>query len=120
MAGTVTGFDLIHAVVRAIPRGRVMTYGAVAQAAGFTRGARLAGRALHAAGDLPWHRVVGRRRPGVAHITIRDPATHDLQRALLEAEGVRFDPRGGIDLARYGAAAAPLPRRIAPARRGRS
>jgi len=97
-----TGFARIHAVVRKIPRGRVMTYGAVARAAGFTHGARLAGRALAAAHDLPWQRVVAQRGPGVAQLAIREPFTRDLQRALLEREGVRFRRDGGISLRRYG------------------
>jgi alkylated DNA nucleotide flippase Atl1 len=79
-----------------------MTCGAVARAAGFAGGARLAGRAMPAAEGLPWHRVLGLRRPGIAHITLRAPGARDLQRALLEREGVRLRRDGGVDLARYG------------------
>jgi methylated-DNA-protein-cysteine methyltransferase related protein len=55
-------FQEIWAVVGAIPRGAVSTYGAVARAAGLPGRARLAGRALREAPKemkLPWHRVVG-------------------------------------------------------------
>ena len=52
----------ILAVVAAIPRGSVSTYGAVARAAGLPGRARLTGRALSlspAEMNLPWHRVMG-------------------------------------------------------------
>jgi methylated-DNA-protein-cysteine methyltransferase-like protein len=55
-------FQEIWAVVGAIPRGSVSTYGAVARAAGLPGRARLAGRALRESPQemrLPWHRVVG-------------------------------------------------------------
>jgi methylated-DNA-protein-cysteine methyltransferase-like protein len=55
-------FQDIWAVVGAIPRGAVSTYGAVARAAGLPGRARLAGRALRESPKemkLPWHRVVG-------------------------------------------------------------
>lgn len=46
-------------VVRSIPRGKVASYGQVAELAGMPRGARQVGRALRLAPDsLPWHRVV--------------------------------------------------------------
>jgi methylated-DNA-protein-cysteine methyltransferase-like protein len=55
-------FQEVWAVVGAIPRGSVSTYGAVARAAGLPGRARLAGRALREMPKemkLPWHRVVG-------------------------------------------------------------
>ncbi len=90
----------IHAVVRRIPRGRVATYGQVAQVAGLGAQPRLVGYALAALPDtstVPWHRVVnaqGRVSPRA------EPGADRLQRARLEREGVRFDPRGRIDLER--------------------
>jgi methylated-DNA-protein-cysteine methyltransferase related protein len=96
-------FSRIYRVVRRIPRGRVMTYGAVAARAGLPRGARTVGRAMAVSPEaLPWQRVVGLRRAGIAHITILDPLAAGLQRALLTKEGVRFRRDGGIDLARFG------------------
>jgi methylated-DNA-protein-cysteine methyltransferase related protein len=97
-------FARVYQVVRRIPRGRVMTYGAVARLAGMPRGARIVGYAMRASnGRVPWQRVVGLRRPGVAHVSIKDPIGGARQRQLLEREGVRFDARGGISLTRYGA-----------------
>jgi len=55
-------FQEIWAVVGAIPRGSVSTYGSVARAAGLPGRARMAGRALRESPKemkLPWHRVVG-------------------------------------------------------------
>ena len=54
--------QIIWNVVAMIPRGRVLTYGEVARAAGFPGRARQAGYALRimpANLNLPWHRVVG-------------------------------------------------------------
>jgi methylated-DNA-protein-cysteine methyltransferase-like protein len=111
-------FEKILAVVRTIPRGRVATYGEVAQLAGLPRGARVAGYALRAShGSVPWQRVLGQKRRGVAHVTIKDPIGAALQRRLLEREGVKFMANGGIDLERYGH----RPRRErTPKRRARS
>jgi methylated-DNA-protein-cysteine methyltransferase-like protein len=96
-------FERIRRVVMKIPRGRVMTYGDVAAAAGMPGAARTAGYAMRALGPgVPWQRVLGRRNPRAAHITIRDPRTRAEQRRLLENEGVRFDAHGGVLLATYG------------------
>ena len=81
-------FQDIWAVVGAIPRGAVSTYGAVARAAGLPGRARLAGRALRESPTelrLPWHRVVGAGGrivfpPGTLH--------HKEQARRLRAEGV--------------------------------
>lgn len=51
--------DAIWKVVSRIRPGRVMSYGAVARAAGYPRHARMVGRSLgRAPTPLPWHRVV--------------------------------------------------------------
>ena len=57
-------FERVYEAVRAIPRGRVATYGQVARLLGMARGARAVGWALRAldprrAPPVPWHRVVG-------------------------------------------------------------
>ncbi len=96
-------YQKIYAVVAAIPRGKVMTYGQVAAAAGLGRAARLVGYALRASQRrVPWQRVLGLRRKGIAQITIKDPLLGTEQRLLLERERVRFSPSGGVELARYG------------------
>ena len=88
-------FPRIAAKVRAIPRGKVSTYGAVARAAGFPGAARQVVWALRATSGLPWQRVLG------AGGAIRLPGFDGLeQRQLLELEGVTF--RGArVDLERH-------------------
>ncbi|WP_028534995.1 MGMT family protein [Paludibacterium yongneupense] len=100
MATTNPMHAAICRIVAAIPDGRVMSYGAVARAAGFPRHARHVAHALRLCPDpLPWFRVVN-HRGGIAARGLN--GEDDLQRALLEAEGVVFDASGHIDLARYG------------------
>lgn len=79
-------WDPVYALVKRIPRGRVLTYGAVAKALRLPGGARSAGRAMAATPrgkGIPWHRVLGER----GKLLIREPYA-SLQRKLLESEGV--------------------------------
>ncbi|MEE9278982.1 MAG: MGMT family protein [Myxococcota bacterium] len=94
-------YERIYRVVRRIPRGRVATYGQVARLAGFSNHARLVGYALHAIEreDIPWQRVINARGE-VSRRGVDGP--DELQRELLEDEGVEFDLRGRIDLSRFG------------------
>jgi methylated-DNA-protein-cysteine methyltransferase-like protein len=92
----------IYEAVRRIPPGRVATYGSVAAAAGLRGHARQVGYALAAledGNDVPWHRVVNAR--GAISMRSGDRTVERLQRTLLEAEGIRFDAQGRIDLSRY-------------------
>lgn len=96
-------FERIRKVVLKIPRGRVMTYGDVAAAAGLPGAARTVGYAMRALGRrVPWQRVLGRKNPATAHITIVEPRSKAEQQRLLEQEGVRFDARGGVSLRDFG------------------
>jgi methylated-DNA-protein-cysteine methyltransferase-like protein len=93
----------IYQVVRAIPRGKVASYGQVAELAGIRAGHRIAARAMRNCPDkLPWQRVVGKKDARRAQLNIADPDHAALQRALLEKEGVVFDAQGFIVLARFG------------------
>ena len=97
-------YQAIYAVVRRIPRGKVATYGQVAELAGIPGGARVAGAAMRGSGKehrLPWQRVVG-KRGAAGVIAILDPIGGAVQRQLLEAEGVEVGDRGTIPLVRYG------------------
>lgn len=95
-------WERYYVVVRRIPRGRVATYGQVAELAGLPGTARQVGWALHAlhrGTRVPWQRVVNARgacsvRPG--------SGSELLQRRRLEREGVAFGAAGRIDLSRYG------------------
>jgi methylated-DNA-protein-cysteine methyltransferase-like protein len=93
----------IYDVVRAIPKGRVATYGQVAELAGIYRGHRVVARAMRSCpARLPWQRVVGKKDARRAQINIADHEHGALQRRLLDREGVRFDASGYIVLRQYG------------------
>jgi methylated-DNA-protein-cysteine methyltransferase-like protein len=102
-AGEEAGFfERVYAVVTAIPKGRVATYGQVAALAGTPQGARAVGWALRALARgrervVPGHRVVG--AGGLISPRVGGGALR--QRRLLEAEGIGFRGRR-LDLARFG------------------
>ena len=101
----------IYRVVRRIPKGKVATYGQVAELADLPGCARQVGYALHALDGesaVPWQRVVNAR----GEISTRsESGVEPIQRQLLEAEGVAFDARGRIDLSRDGWRPRARPRR---------
>jgi methylated-DNA-protein-cysteine methyltransferase related protein len=81
----------VYALVKRIPKGRVITYGQLARAVRLSGGARAAGRAMAATPRgqaIPWHRVVA----AGGRIAIREPYA-SLQRRLLESEGIPFIER---------------------------
>ena len=89
----------IYEVVKQIPKGRVASYGQVAQLAGNPRGARGVGFALHRnpePGDIPCHRVVFQDGSTCTGYAFGGP---EVQRRMLEDEGVRFLPDGRVDMA---------------------
>jgi len=88
-------FRRIYETISRIPKGKVATYGQIAALAGNPRAARVVGWVLHGAHDhdLPWHRVINAQ--GQSSFPLE--AKRNLQQALLEAEGVRFDGQA-VDL----------------------
>ena len=106
MRGAIRHADAVNAdwkrlykVVKAVPKGRLATYGQIARAARTPGGARAAGRAMAACPrglGIPWHRVVG----AGGRLLIREPFAA-LQRRLLEAENVTFSG-GRVDMKRFG------------------
>ena len=91
-------WDPVFRFVKQIPRGRVLTYGALARVLHLPGGARTAGRAMAATPSgkgIPWHRVVGDR----GKLLIREPYA-SLQRKLLESEGVTLI-ESRVDLKRH-------------------
>ena len=96
-----TTYQRIYSAVRRIPRGRVATYGQIAELAGLEGHARQVGYALHnlpSGSGVPWHRVVNARGEISAR---RGSDWGELQRHLLKAEGIIFDDRGRLDLKRF-------------------
>ena len=90
-------YDDVYEIVKRIPRGKVSTYGRIAKITPVPRGARgvgwaLAGLGPEQADDVPWWRVIN------AAGRISNQFNAALQRELLEAEGIRFDERGYVDL----------------------
>lgn len=91
-------WDSVYRLVKQIPRGRVLSYGALARILRLRGGARSAGRAMAATPSgkgIPWHRVVGER----GKVLIREPYA-SLQRKLLESEGVTMI-ESRVDLKRH-------------------
>ena len=89
--------------IAAIPAGRVLTYGEVALLAGRPGTARQVGGVLFGLSEgeaetFPWHRVVNAQ----GRLSTYKVGSGELQRALLEAEGVVFDASGRLELKRYG------------------
>ncbi len=90
----------IYDLARAIPAGRVMSYGQIAACLGFAVSPRAVGWAMHACPeDVPWHRVVN--ASGGCSTERRGDFPPGLQQALLEREGVVFGPDGRLDMGRY-------------------
>ena len=95
-------FEKIYEVVKNIPKGKVATYGQVALLAGNPRWSRVVGYALHKKPEslvILCHRVVN-REGRLAPVFAFD--SDEIQRQLLESEGIVFDPNGRVDLKKYG------------------
>lgn len=91
--------ERVFRIVRSIPRGRVMTYGQIAEILGEGYTPRTVGFVMHSSNDkTPWHRVVN-AQGGCSTRGIVLP--HDKQQRMLEAEGVSFDKRGRCELQKY-------------------
>ncbi|MEL7507879.1 MAG: MGMT family protein [Cyanobacteria bacterium J06633_23] len=94
-------YDLIYAVVRKIPAGKVATYGQVAELAGLIGKPRVVGYALYKVApedDIPWQRVINAKGE-ISTSAFRD-GSDDLQRVLLEDEGIEFEGNK-INLSKY-------------------
>ena len=97
-----SSYDRIYGAVRRIPRGRVSTYGRIAELAGMPRAARQVGYALSALpvdSTVPWHRVVNAR----GQLSLGDAGgARTTQRLRLVAEGIVVGAAGGVSLSRFG------------------
>lgn len=86
-----------------IPYGKVTNYGTIALLAGFPRRSRLVGYILHGQTkkhDLPWHRIVNVK--GYLSIRGEEIDAKNLQKVLLEQEGVPVSEDYVVDLDEYG------------------
>jgi methylated-DNA-protein-cysteine methyltransferase-like protein len=88
----------VYAIVRSVPLGRVITYGAIARLLGDPRKAREVGWAMAVAPDeepgIPAHRVINARGQVFG-------GSSAVRRMRLEEEGVAFTADGRVDLDRY-------------------
>ena len=94
-------FEIIYSVVRQIPRGRVASYGQVAALAGNPRWSRVVGYALHVNPDpegIPCYRVVT-KSGGLSEAFAFGGI--NVQRELLERDGVEFTPDGRVVMEKY-------------------
>jgi methylated-DNA-protein-cysteine methyltransferase-like protein len=102
MNSSVSFNQLVYALVRRIPPGRVLNYGRVAKLLGVPHGARAVGWAMSALKSsdqsVPWHRVVNAK----GRVSIKgSPEGAAEQRARLEAEGIVFDEHGYLDMDKH-------------------
>jgi methylated-DNA-protein-cysteine methyltransferase-like protein len=88
--------ERVYQIVRRIPRGRVMTYGQIAELLGEGYTPRTVGFVMHASpSGTPWHRVLNAQG---ACSTGRVVLPQDKQQRLLELEKVVFDKTGRCEL----------------------
>jgi methylated-DNA-protein-cysteine methyltransferase-like protein len=93
-------FPRVYALLATVPPGKAVSYGEIARGLGMPHGARVVGWAMRRCPEgLPWHRVVNAR----GEISQRGIGEgEEIQRALLEDEGVAFRIDGRIDMQVYG------------------
>ncbi|MFQ5979877.1 MAG: MGMT family protein [Candidatus Heimdallarchaeota archaeon] len=90
----------VKALIKAIPVGKVATYGQIAKCAGNPRAARQVAWLLHSSSrkdNLPWHRVISSK----GEISLPPGQGYELQKAMLEEEGIILDSLDKIDLDRF-------------------
>lgn len=124
-------YSRIYKIVQSIPKGRVLTYGLISHMIGGRMSAQGVGWALKALGSakqtesapkglsetgrsdkgvkkkqpeyssvtVPWHRVVNSQGGTSTHKVADIPP--DLQKQLLQAEGIVFNDEGKMDLDKY-------------------
>lgn len=95
-----TTYEEIYALVRLIPKGKVATYGQIAELHGGV-GARQVGYALNNLrnrddlDDVPWQRVINAK----GEISLHGGGQGSfIQQVLLEEEGIVFDLKHRLDL----------------------
>ena len=97
-------YEKVYIEVGKIPKGRVTTYGSIALIMGKPGAARAVGYALNCLKKdhlqkVPWQRVINAK--GTISLGA-DPYRANLQRKLLESEGIVFQSDGRIDFKIFG------------------
>ena len=94
--------ERVFAYIKAIPKGKVTTYGRVAAYLGNKNLARVVGNILHDNPDparFPCHRVVNNKGKVAENYAFGGA---EEQRKRLEGEGIVFEENGTVDLKKYG------------------
>ena len=92
--------EKVKDIIKNIPKGKVATYGRIAAYAGNPRAARQVVWILHASSikdKLPWYRVVN----GKGQISLKPSHGYEIQKELLQKEGITFNKHDTIDFDRY-------------------
>lgn len=87
-------------IIQKIPKGKVATYGQIAAYAGNPYAARQVVRILCSSSEkygLPWYRIINRK----GQISLKPNYGYEIQKQLLQKEGVKFDKNDFIDFDRY-------------------
>ncbi|MCK5127356.1 MAG: MGMT family protein [candidate division Zixibacteria bacterium] len=90
----------VKTVIKSIPAGKIATYGQIAALAGNPRAARMVVRILHSSSksdNLPWHRIINSK----GTISLRPGQGYELQKQLLEDEGIEFGIGDKVDFKKY-------------------
>lgn len=109
-------FEQVYEIARQIPRGKVYTYGLISKRMNKRLSAAAVGWAMNALGrgkdekgytsnNVPWHRVINSQGKLSTQLDSGmlspDGRPANLQRVLLEQEGISFRDNDSIDLSRY-------------------
>lgn len=108
-SASLTPYQQVWRIVQHIPRGKVLTYGMISHHLGGRLSAQAVGwalkalstdkQALFSVANTPWHRVINSQGRLSTHKNANIPP--DLQRDLLEKEGIKFNDEEAIDLNHY-------------------
>ncbi|MHA2223620.1 MAG: MGMT family protein [Candidatus Hodarchaeales archaeon] len=91
-----TFFQRVINIIKDVPVGKVATYGQIATYAGNPRASRQVAWILHSSSrkaNLPWHRIINSK----GRISLPRNRGYELQKELLENEGVVFGKNDTID-----------------------
>ncbi len=93
-------FEMVYDVVRKVPKGKVATYGQIACMMGNPGLSRVVGYAMSSCpyNDVPCHRIINRFGELAKNFS---EGGNEIQKYLLEREGVKVNEEGRVDLKKY-------------------
>ncbi len=87
-------------IIKQIPFGKVATYGQIALYAGNHRASRQVAFILNSSSkkeNLPWFRIINSK----GFISLKPGSGYEIQKNLLENEGIIFNKDNSLDLSKY-------------------